>query len=73
MSYRYFISYNLFGGLVWTALFTFVGYFFGNLPFVKENFSLVIIAIVLISALPVLFELVKAKFSKPKKLDEAKE
>jgi membrane-associated protein len=61
MPYGYFISYNIFGGIVWTALFTFGGFFFGNLPFVKENFSLVVIAIVIISVLPAVWEVVKAK------------
>lgn len=61
MPYGYFISYNIFGGIVWTALFTFGGFFFGNLPFVKENFSLVVIAIVVISVLPAVWEVVKAK------------
>ncbi len=46
MSYGRFIIYNIFGGLVWTALFTFGGYFFGNLEIVRNNFSLVIVAIV---------------------------
>ncbi len=73
MSYRYFISYNFFGGLVWTALFTFGGYFFGNLPFVKENFSIVIIAIIIISALPAIYEVIKARQTSPKKLEDAKE
>src|SRR5512141_1451372 len=49
MSYSYFISYNIFGGIVWVALFTFAGYFFGNIPFIRDHFSLVIIVIVLIS------------------------
>jgi membrane-associated protein len=61
MPYGYFISYNIFGGIVWTALFTFGGFFFGNLPFVKDNFSLVVIAIVVISVLPAVWEVVKAK------------
>jgi membrane-associated protein len=61
MPYGYFISYNIFGGIVWTALFTFGGFFFGNLPFVKENFSLVVIAIVIISVLPAVVEVIKAK------------
>jgi membrane-associated protein len=56
MRYGYFISYNIFGGILWTALFTFGGYFFGNLPLVKNNFSIVIIAIVVISVLPAVFE-----------------
>ena len=61
MSYPAFISYNIFGGIVWTALFTFAGYFFGNIPFIREHFSLVVIAIVLISVLPMVFEAVKAR------------
>lgn len=67
MSYRYFISYNFFGGLVWTALFTFGGYFFGNLKFVKDNFSVVIIAIILISAIPAVVEVIKSR-KKPEKV-----
>jgi len=61
MPYGYFISYNIFGGIIWTSLFTFGGYFFGNLPFVKENFSLVVIAIIIISVIPAVVEVVKAK------------
>jgi membrane-associated protein len=65
MSYGYFISYNVFGGILWTSLFLGAGYFFGNLSFVKENFSLVIIAIILISLLPAVIEYIKGR-SKPK-------
>jgi len=61
MRYGYFISYNIFGGILWTALFTFVGYFFGNLPFIQNNFSLVVIAIIIISVLPMVYEFIKAK------------
>jgi membrane-associated protein len=52
MTYGRFIAYNVVGGIVWVALCLFGGYFFGNLPFVRKNFSLVIIAIVVISVLP---------------------
>jgi membrane-associated protein len=65
MNYGYFISYNVFGGILWTALFLGAGYFFGNLTFVKENFSLVILAIILISLLPPVIEYFKGR-SKPK-------
>ena len=61
MSYGYFFSYNVFGGLVWTALFIFAGYFFGNIPWVKDNFSVVILAIVLISVLPAVIEAVRSR------------
>ena len=61
MRYGYFISYNIFGGIVWTALFIFGGYFFGNLPFVRNNFSLVVIAIVLISVMPAVVEVLRSR------------
>jgi len=56
MSYGRFLAYNVVGGVLWVAICLFAGYFFGNLPFVKKNFSLVIIAIVLVSILPALVE-----------------
>ena len=61
MRYGYFISYNVFGGLLWTGLFLGVGYFFGNLPFVKDNFSLVILGIVIVSVLPAVVEVIKER------------
>ncbi|MCU7493084.1 MAG: DedA family protein [Bacteroidota bacterium] len=61
MSYGRFISYNVFGGLLWVVLFLFAGYFFGNLPFVKNNFSFVILAIILISVLPGFIEYFRQK------------
>ena len=61
MSYGKFISYNVIGGIAWVLLFTLAGYFFGNLPFVKDNFSFVVLAIILISAMPAVIEVVKAR------------
>ena len=61
MSYGYFFSYNVFGGIVWVLLFTLLGFFFGTLDFVKKNFEFVIIAIVLISVLPAVWEAWKAR------------
>jgi membrane-associated protein len=61
MSYKHFISYNIIGGIVWPAIFLFGGYFFGNIPFIKENFSLVVIAIVVISFIPAFVEFFKAR------------
>jgi len=56
MSYWRFISYNVIGGIGWVALFVFGGYFFGNIPFIKKNFGLVIIAIIIISTIPAAVE-----------------
>ncbi len=56
MTYARFISYNVIGGISWIALFIFGGYFFGNLPMIKNNFTLVIIAIVILSVLPGVIE-----------------
>ena len=56
MTYSHFILYNVFGGIAWAALFTYMGYFFGNLPFIKSNFEFVIIAIILISLVPAIVE-----------------
>jgi membrane-associated protein len=64
MKYSYFITYNLVGGFVWVFIFTFAGYYFGNISFVRENFSLVVIAIVFLSILPMVFEFIKSKYSK---------
>lgn len=61
MTYRRFIAYNVIGGIVWVAIFTFGGYFFGNLPFVQENFTYVILAIILISVMPAVIEFAKEK------------
>jgi membrane-associated protein len=56
MSYWKFISYNIIGGIGWVALFVFGGYFFGNIPFIKRNFGLVIIAIIVVSTIPAVVE-----------------
>ena len=63
MTYGHFIVYNVIGGVMWVALFTFGGYFFGNLPFVKDNFFIVIITIIFISVLPGVVEFVRARLS----------
>jgi membrane-associated protein len=61
MNYRRFITFNVVGGLVWVALFVFLGYLFGNVRFVKENFELVALGIVFVSVLPMVFEYVKSR------------
>jgi membrane-associated protein len=64
MNYLKFISFNAIGGLLWVSLFLLSGYFFGNIPLVKHNFEIVIVVIVLISAVPILMEVAKAKKKK---------
>ncbi len=59
MTYPKFIAYNIVGGVAWVFVCVFAGYFFGNLPIVKNNFSLAIIAIVIISVMPAVVEYIR--------------
>ncbi|HLD10612.1 MAG TPA: DedA family protein [Candidatus Nanoarchaeia archaeon] len=61
MDYKKFLAYNMFGGILWVGLLLFAGYFFGNIKFVKENFSLVILGIILISLIPAVIEYLNEK------------
>ncbi|MBI1877838.1 MAG: DedA family protein [Chloroflexi bacterium] len=69
MTYGKFIAYNIVGGIGWTALFIFGGYIFGNLPVVRNNFSLVVIAIIIISLLPPVFEFIQSRREKTIRTD----
>ena len=64
MKYFKFISYNFIGGLLWVSLFVFAGFYFGNMPAVKNNFTIVIFAIIFISILPGIIGLLKSKLKK---------
>ncbi|QQS39260.1 DedA family protein [Candidatus Woesebacteria bacterium] len=64
MHYGRFLSYNVVGGITWIVLFLFAGYFFGNIPAVQHNFTLVIVAIILLSVLPMVYHAVKEKLTK---------
>ena len=61
MRYAYFATYNVTGALAWVLSFLFAGYWFGQLPAIKRNFHLVIVAIIVISILPMVFEYVRAR------------
>ena len=61
MHYGRFASYNVIGAILWVAGFLFLGYFFGGLPIIKENFSLVIFAIIFLSILPPIIEILRKK------------
>src|ERR671918_46963 len=65
MSYGKFITYNVVGAVLWVGLFVPMGYFFGNMPTVKENFSLVILAIIALPVLPIALEAIRARRSRP--------
>lgn len=65
MTYGKFLTYNLVGGILWVSIFLWLGYFFGNLPFVQDNFSLIVAAIILISVMPMVLEFVKARWFSP--------
>ncbi|MGB2955152.1 MAG: DedA family protein [Anaerolineales bacterium] len=71
MTYSKFILYNVVGGISWVAIFTFGGFYFGNLPFVRDNFEIVIFAIIFISFIPPVLEFFKArKEMKENKVEE---
>ncbi|MBK8481167.1 MAG: DedA family protein [Proteobacteria bacterium] len=61
MSYRRFLLFNIVGGVVWVALFSYAGYFFGNIPVVRRNFTIVIMAIIVLSVLPIVIEYLRAR------------
>jgi len=58
-SYRQFATYNVIGALIWVLLLTYAGYLFGNVPFVQNNLKFVIVAIIVVSVLPAIFEVIR--------------
>lgn len=62
MNYRRFIVYNVSGAVLWVSIFTLAGYFFGNIPFVKDNFTIVVLAIIAISVMPALIEFARERW-----------
>ncbi len=66
MSYFRFALYNVLGGIFWVPIFIYMGYFLGNLPIIKENFSLMIVAIIIISFVPAIIEYFKHRQARKK-------
>lgn len=64
MKYSRFIFYNILGAFMWVIIFVLGGFFFGNIPYVKEHFGFIILAIIIISIIPAILEFIKYKFSK---------
>jgi len=61
MKYLKFLSFNIIGGILWTALFIFGGFFFGNIPLIEQNFSIAIFVIIGLSLLPIIIEFIRNK------------
>ncbi len=70
MSYRHFAAWNVAGALVWVLLFTYAGYLFGDLPIVQENLKLLIVAIIVVSVLPGIIEVVRHKRASARQVKE---
>lgn len=64
MKYAKFLTYNMVGGIAWVGLFVFGGYYFGNIPIVKQNFTIAIITIIILSIMPGIIEIIKQKRKK---------
>ncbi|HLS37429.1 MAG TPA: DedA family protein [Sphingobacterium bovisgrunnientis] len=62
MNYGTFITYNVVGAILWVVGLTLAGYFLGNIPFIRDNFSQVVLAIIVLSVLPIVYEVIKEKF-----------
>jgi membrane-associated protein len=73
MSYKTFVSYNVIGALLWGVGVTVLGYFLGNITFIKENIELILVLIVALSLIPVAFEVLRAHRKRDPRYDEAEE
>mgnify|MGYP003505368967 FL=1 len=67
MNYATFLTYNFVGGFIWVFGITLVGYFLGNIPLIKDNFSKVVLLIILVSVLPIIYSVIKEKLSSKNK------
>lgn len=67
MNYATFLTYNFVGGFIWVFGITLAGYFLGNIPLIKDNFSKVVLLIILISVLPIIYSVIKEKLSSKNK------
>lgn len=68
MPYGKFLKYNVIGGVCWVTVMVSLGYFFGNIAFIKDHFSAIVIAIVLISVLPMIYGFIRSKMEKRKRI-----
>ncbi|MCI0921875.1 DedA family protein [Sphingobacterium rhinopitheci] len=66
MNYTTFFTYNILGAILWVVGISLAGYFLGNIPLIRDNFSKVVLLIIVLSVLPIIYEVLKAKFSSKK-------
>ncbi len=66
MNYGKFLTYNIAGAILWVVSLTYAGFALGNLPFVKKNFEIIVLAIIVVSILPAVFEVLRVKFAADK-------
>jgi len=67
MNYLIFLSYNVIGGILWVVIFVFAGFFFGNIPFVKDNLSVIVLVIIALSVVPFAIEYIRSRRKKSSK------
>jgi len=72
MEYGKFLKYNILGGILWVAFFSFTGYFVGNIPIVKQNFTLFLVSIIVISTIPLIIEAIRFLIRKKSNFYESK-
>jgi membrane-associated protein len=72
MGYARFATYNVLGGLLWVSIFLYAGFFFGNIPIVRDNFTLVILAVIALSLIPVFVEMIRQRSSPTPGVDSAR-
>lgn len=71
MNYRKFVTYNILGGILWVTSMSLLGYFFGNIPFIKKNFEYVIIGVILLSVMPIVIGYIQHRKEKKLQAEES--
>ena len=69
MRYRKFLAYNVIGGIAWVGSLTYAGYLFGNIPWVKNNLAWIVLAIIVVSLLPIAFQWIKERRERKQRLE----
>ena len=73
MNYKKFVTYNVTGGIIWITSLSLLGYYFGNIPFVKKNFEYVIIGVIILSVMPIVIGYINHRKEEKLKKEKALE